>query len=204
MYLKFSPTAQNALLVSILAWYHFRSSWAVATSLAIGFSDRTCLPASSAFLMNSGWTRIGRLEPCQLDGTFSRAERRSWARDARNDHCANIRARQHIVVRPARTRVIRVEVNIRRATSKCLGRLERSGVDRLELQIQGSMNGGLHWALVLGMAEESNGDHVPDAALLQRDLNGVLIVMWRQSTVYSPLPIRATPTDISETLYKQR
>jgi hypothetical protein len=32
-----------------------------ATSLAMGFSDKTCLPASSAFLMNSGWTRIGRL-----------------------------------------------------------------------------------------------------------------------------------------------
>jgi hypothetical protein len=42
-------------------WVHLRRSCAVARSLAMGFSARTCLPAARAFLMYAGWARMGRL-----------------------------------------------------------------------------------------------------------------------------------------------
>ena len=46
----------------ILLLIQSRSSVAVATSFAMGFSARTCFPAERAFLMYSGWTRMGRLK----------------------------------------------------------------------------------------------------------------------------------------------
>jgi hypothetical protein len=51
---------KNTLLLSMLLPYHWISSRAVATSLAIGFSARICLPAVKACLMYSGWTGMGR------------------------------------------------------------------------------------------------------------------------------------------------
>lgn len=62
---KFSATLHLLLPPSLSPaskrWYQFKSSRAVTKSLAIGFSERTSLPASSAFRMYSGWTTIGNL-----------------------------------------------------------------------------------------------------------------------------------------------
>lgn len=46
----------------ILVLYHSRSSVAVATSLAMGFSASTCFPALRAFLIYSGCFVIGSLQ----------------------------------------------------------------------------------------------------------------------------------------------
>lgn len=56
----FSATDQF-IEAGILDLRHSISSRAARRLGAMGFSERTCLPAERAFLMISGWMRIGRL-----------------------------------------------------------------------------------------------------------------------------------------------
>ena len=58
---QFSATLHVTLFVSTELRYHCNSAVAVSTSFAIGFSARTCFPASKAFLIYDGWLVIGNL-----------------------------------------------------------------------------------------------------------------------------------------------